>query len=314
MTRRDTGQVSLLGYVGGTGLVEKRIEEFIERHRPRWVYVFFSAGKDSSALLAAAARCCRDRVVAVFNHIVGQTHALNAQAALRVARALGLEVRRLAPRGPGELQAALAREPPRPGQLLYLVVRSYSGGLDYWRAVAENGFPAPTERWGGGVRWCCREYKEKWWSLLPFNGTYDGKMARYLAVGVKRSDSEFRRRRWSGTTVRVYRTRGGVDVALAPLADLSDADVWALLRRYGIHGIVAEQYRAMGHSPNCTLCPLMGRAALERTVAALPAPYLEHVAETLEAIRGRYKQGSFSAKRIDEWLRVIRAELERRGD
>lgn len=307
-------QQSLLGYITRLNtVVENRIRNFIDEYRPKWIYVFFSAGKDSSAVLAAAAACCKDRTVAVFNHIVGQTHSLNVTAALTVARRLGFAIRRLAPRSPDELKLMLTREPPQPGEMIYILARSYRFGLDYWTAVSRWGFPAPAERWGRGVRWCCSEFKEKWWHVLPANGVYHGKPAKYLVVGIKRSDSSYRRRKWSGTMVKVFMS-SPIDVALAPLADLTDNDVWMLLKHYGIYDIVHRQYEIMGHSPNCVLCPLMGKRALQRTVEQLPTTYLKRVLGVLAEVRGRYGGSTFSGRRIDEWVRVIRGELERRGE
>jgi len=305
VARQVPGQTSLLGYTNLASVVEDRIRRFIDEYRPRFIYVFFSGGKDSAAVLAAAASCCKDRVVAVFNHIVGQTHALNVQAALGVARKLGLQIRRIVPKSPEHLSLELARQPPRPGELLYLVVRSYRLGLDYWSAVKHWGFPAPAERFGKGVRWCCSEFKEKWWRDLPSNGLYEGKPAKYLLVGVKRSDSSYRRKKWKDSMVRVFRVSRGVDVALAPLADLSDADVWSLLRHYGVYDTVRKQYDVLGHSPNCLLCPLMNTEALRRSLTVLPCSYLASLRKTLSELRGRYSEGTFSFRVLGRWLSVL---------
>ncbi len=78
-------QISLLAYTNLHKIVEERIARFVEKHRARLVYVMFSAGKDSSAVLAAAMRAVPDRVVAVYNVIAGQTHAINTEAARKVA-------------------------------------------------------------------------------------------------------------------------------------------------------------------------------------------------------------------------------------
>lgn len=293
-------------------VVEDRIRSFLDNFRPRFVYVFFSAGKDSSAALAAAVNCCPDRVVAVFNHIVGQTHFLNSQAAINVAKELGLEIRRIVPRTPKELQEILFQEPPRPGELLYLVVRSSRYGLDYWSAVDKWGFPAPLERWRKGVRWCCAEYKKNWWKMLPPNGLYEAKPARYGIVGIKRSDSHYRSRRWKDF-VHVFYSGPPLDVQLAPLLDLEDGHVWLLLKQYGIYDNVHRQYEAMGHSPNCTLCPLMDAKSFKKTIKALPTGYLERLEGVLLRLRERYVEGTFSHDKINRWLTVIEEELRRRG-
>lgn len=304
--------MSLLAYTGLHRVVEKRIEGFIDEYKPRNVYVFFSGGKDSSAVLAAAANCCMDRVVAVYNHIVGQTHVLNVEAAMGVARKLGLEVVRVVPRSGDWLRAWFARNPPRPGQLLYIVARSYRYLLDFWSGVEKWGFPVAAERFGRGVRWCCGEFKEKWWRLLPANGTYNGRSARYGAVGMKRAVSPYRRKTWT-TMIRIYRSTSPLNITIAPLVDLSNEDVFALLRHYGIYDIVYKQYKLMGQSPNCVLCPFMGTNALRKTLQHLQTPHIQHVYNTLCRIAPRYRGKNYSNRMITRWLQILGEELKKRG-
>ena len=304
--------MSLLAYTGLHRRVEERIEGFIEEHRPRFIYVFFSGGKDSSAVLAAAASCCMDRIVVVYNHIVGQTHVLNVEAVMGVARRLGLEIVRVVPRDGEWLRSWFARNPPRPGQLIYIVARTYRYGLDFWSGVEKWGFPVAAERFGRGVRWCCGELKEKWWRRLPANGTYNGRPARYGAVGMKRADSPYRKRTWT-SMVRVYKSTSPVNVTLAPLYDLSDEDVFALLRHYGIYDIVYKQYKLMGQSPNCVLCPLMGFDKLKKTLKQLKTPHIQHVYNTLCRIYPRYRDKKYSNRMITRWLEILGEELNNRG-
>ena len=285
--------------------VEERVRRFIDEYRPRFVYVMFSGGKDSATALAAAMRVAPNRVVAVFSHIVGQTHHLNLQAALETAKHLGMRVRVLRPGSPGELRLALLREPPRPPELLVVVV-SYRHGLSYWDAVLRYGFPAPAERFGRGLRWCCSEFKEKWWHELPANTVYNGRPAKALIAGVKASDSPYRAKRWK-QPVNIFRAaQGQYRIALAPLYDLRDHHVWSLLRHYGLYETIHKQYEVFGHSPNCVLCPLMNMEAFEKTIRVLPKSYLKRVLDVLVKVRGRYRDGTFSATRLDKWIRMIR--------
>jgi len=301
-------QMSLLAYNRSlVKLVESRIERFVDEYKPRYIYVYFSGGKDSSAVLAASTNCCPEKVVAVYNHIVGQTHRLNVEAVIGVVKKLGLEIRRIVPRNPENLRITLLQDPPRPGQLLYLVVRSYRYGLPYWDAVKKWGFPVPSERARNGVRWCCSEYKEKWWYMLPPNGVHRGRTVKYNVVGIKRSDSPHRAKTWR-TMINIYDSKSMV--TLAPLYDLSDNDVWSLLRSYDLYDIVKKQYDVMGESPNCTLCPLMPLHILEKAVTKLPTSYLEMVRDTIEKYGVR---GSVSEYKVSKWIEIIDKELERRS-
>ena len=139
---------------------------------------------------------------------------------------------------------------------------------------------------------------------------YDSRPARFLAVGVRRSESPYRARLWAGKTWQVFENPDGVlDVALAPIIDLSDEDVWSLLRHYGVYDIVKQQYIVWGRAPNCALCPLMGKRPLRQAVSNLPGTQLRRVLQVLSDIRGRYHEGTFSAKKLDEWISVIEASL-----
>jgi 3'-phosphoadenosine 5'-phosphosulfate sulfotransferase (PAPS reductase)/FAD synthetase len=196
---------------------------------------------------------------------------------------------------------------------VYAVVADHRLGLPYWEAVARYGWPAPLERWGGGKRWCCAHFKANWLAERHPNGVYEGRPARFLAVGIRRQESHYRARLWAGRTWQVFENRDGtVDVALAPIVDLSEADVWALLSHYGLRDAVRPQYERWGRAPNCALCPLMGRSAVERAAERLPTGYLEAVARTLRRILPRYGGSTLARRRIEEWLKIIEAELGRR--
>ena len=310
--------VSLLDYMPGyvamiASKVEDRIRRFIDEYRPRFVYVMFSAGKDSSAVLAAAMRVAPEKVVAVYNVIAGQTHSINIGTALELAKRFGMRVRRIVPRSRQALRHELVANPPEPPELLVVVVISYRHGLSYWDAVLRYGWPAPAERFGKGIRWCCSEFKEKWWLELPPNGVFQGRPAKFIIVGVKAADSVTRRRRWEKSEVNVFGAGQALDVALAPLHDLTDDDVWHLLKHYGIYDIVHKQYEVFGHSPNCTLCPFMSYDALRKTLRQLPTQYIGRVLRIMEEVRPRYKEGTFSADRLDRWIEMFREELRRRA-
>ena len=63
---------------------------------------------------------------------------------------------------------------------------------------------------------------------------------------------------------------------------------------------------------NCTLCPLMNRGSFEKAIRNLPNGYLKRVLSVLKEIRGRYREGTFSARKLDEWIPLIEEELARR--
>ncbi len=247
--------------------VEKRIRNFWDRHGRPTLYVGFSGGKDSAAVLAAAVRAVgREAVVAWFWHIPGQTHRDNLAAARGVAERLGLGWRFIRVGEPRELQ----RVDPEPGTV-YQVLRA---GPPYWALLRLHGPPAPPPY----PRWCCKLYKEEplaW--LPPQKPPY-----RYIVTGVKRADSRARAKRWPQGCEREFRAPRGIrDLAIAPLCDLDDAQVWALLEHLGLRGIVEEQYRKWGRSPNCVLCPLASRAQLVRAARLLPHPYVQRFLDAL---------------------------------
>lgn len=96
-----------------------------------------------------------------------------------------------------------------------------------------------------------------------------------------------------------------VDYTLAPLCDLRDPQVWALLEYYGIRSIVARQYEKWGRSPNCVLCPLASKRQLQRAVRQLPTGFMKRYYEAL-----RDHHGSLSSR----LLRIIEEELVARGE
>ena len=297
-------------------VAEERVERFVEEYKPRWLYVDWSGGKDSTAVLAAAVSAAKDMVVATFLHIAGQTVHDNVRAVLGVARRLGLSVyvyRGL--RRPRDLYTAMLRDKPWESAPSLVYVVTTANGMDYWEATRRYGLEAPLERLGGGKRWAASMMKARWLAERPPNGSLRGRPAHLVVVGVKRADSPYRARLWRGTHVRVFgeRYQKVPDVALAPIADLTDAEVWRLLELYGLKGLVEHQYARWRRAPNCALCPLMGREEFLLAIRNLPTGYLRRVLAVLKEVRPRYREGTFTARRLDEWIPLIEEELGRRG-
>ena len=104
------------------------------------------------------------------------------------------------------------------------------------------------------------------------------------------------------------------DVALAPIADFTEPEVWRLLELYGLKELMEPQYTRWGRAPNCALCPLMSRDRFVKALGNLPTGYLKRVLSVLKEIRSRYREGTFSARKLDEWIPAIEEELRRRTD
>lgn len=173
------------------GQVEALILGFYERYRPPIVYVGFSGGKDSAAVLAAAARVGVP-FAAFFWHIPGQTVADNLQAAMKVARVLGLAWETITVRDPRELSKTVwpwdSNRLPEPGRVYHVIVAQ-----PYVHGLARYGPPPPPPYW----RWCCKLYKEEPLHNLPpvARDPETGRPARFIITGVKPSDSPARARR-----------------------------------------------------------------------------------------------------------------------
>ncbi len=308
-------QRSLLAYTGLHRIVEERIERFIERHRPRWIYVDWSGGKDSTAALLAAHKCCKDMVVATFLHLAGQTHVDNVRAVLELAKRLGMRIYRYTGlKRPEQLRAMILRDRPWESTPALIYAVTTANGMDYWEATRKYGFEAPLERFGKGKRWACAMMKSNWLTARPPNGYYEGKPARFTIVGIRRQESAYRARLWQGKIEQVFgeRYQREPDIVLAPLADLSEHDVWELLRHYGAYDTVRQQYERWRRAPNCVLCPLAGKQAVQQAISNLPSGYLERVLNVLSEVSSRYREDTFSRRRIDEWIAMIRHELARR--
>ena len=297
-------QRSLLEYIQTRNpwiVVEDRIRRFVRDYNARFVYVLFSGGKDSAAVLAAANSAVHDRMIVVYLHIVGNTHVDNVMAARSVAKRLGIDVVTIVARKE-TLTNDVRRIIDEHGAplMLHVIVRTYREGLDFWSAIEHYGMPVPLERSHRGVRWCSSEFKEKWIKQLPrFNGRL------LLISGVKASDSWHRSR-----TSRLVRRDGSV-VTLQPLVDMSDADVWSMLYHYGIADIVRKQYDVWGHAPNCMICPFMSIEKMKKSVRRMPTRLLQRILSSINKAKKKCK--SVSCELAEKMEMVIRAELERRG-
>ena len=298
-------------------LAALRVRRFVELYRPNWLYVDWSAGKDSSAALAAALRCCSGKVVATYLHLAGQTVLDNSSAALEAARRLGLRLYRYDNLCyPRQLREALeADEPWRDAPALLYVVTRAPRCLDYWEATRRYGLEAPMERTGRGKRWACYHMKTRWLAARPPNGSLGERPARFAVTGVRRGESHYRARLWCCRVAQVFgeRYQSAPDVVVAPVVDYTEDEVWEALREAGVYSVIHRQYERWRRAPNCALCPLMGTEALERAVSSLPTGYLERVMGVLVELRGRYREGTRTRRVVEEWLRVISGELLRRG-
>ena len=294
-----------------------RVKRFAELYNPRWLYVDWSGGKDSTAALLAVLECCPGKVVATFLHLAGQTIAANSSAVLAAARRLGLRVYRYDRLCyPREFREAIeADEPWRDAPSLVYVVTRAPGCTDYWSATLRYGLEVPVERAGRGKRWACYHMKTRWLAARPPNGVLRGRPARFVVTGVRRTESGYRARLWCCSSARVFgeRYQRVPDVAVAPVVDYSDEEVWEALRGSPVYGVIRSQYEGWRRAPNCALCPLMGREALEAAVARLPTGYLQRVLGVMEELSRRHREGTRSRDIVEEWRHVIKQELERRG-
>jgi len=300
-------------------VAEERIKQFINLYQPKWLYVMFSGGRDSAAVLAAARSVTSD-IVAVYLHIAGQTHRDNVVAAIEAAKRLDIDVVNLGVARRGSLRHKVMKAVEEHGTpvMLHIITVDYQRHVDYWTALKIYGFPAPRERWGGGKRWCCAHFKSDWMAELPPNASVNGRPVRALLVGIRREESNYRKKLWSDVgklPLRIFKARDGLDdYALAPILDMTTAEVDEMLRHYGIANIILRQYERWRRAPNCMLCPLMGKAECRLALQNMPTTYLQRVKQVLEELLPRYKDGTFSKNKIREWIEMIDEELARRAD
>lgn len=312
-------ETSLLAHLGGrrpSQVAVERVKDFLLEHRPRWLYVMYSGGKDSVAALYASLRAATDLgvpVAAVYIIVPGLTHGDNVGFVRRSWERLcpGCPIRVIRARVPGDVRWRIVDVDRH---TLFMIVGHGKRPL-FWDLVRIWGLPGPSERTGAGLRWCEPEHKGRWQRELPPNGRYGGRLARFLVVGVRRSESAYRARRWpSGSAVTTYEEGGVVDVALSPIYDMSSADAWSIVEEAGLRRELARLYRVWGNSPNCVVCPLrsdrLNRQALER----LPTPWLRLMLDSLLASRDRWKRGTFVREKTEKWIAIIQRVLEKRSE
>lgn len=307
--------MSLLLYAGMAFRGVERVRDALEKYRPGPVYIMFSGGKDSALATLFTAEVTDDFVM-VFLHIAGQSHRDNISAVYGFVNELkniyGLSVSsvRFVCKRPGDMRKNMyrvLRDYPRP-LLVHAIVTSHSLGLDYWNTLLRYGFPMPLERGGGGKRYCCSEFKSKWFDELPPNTR---RSERVLVSGVKKADSSYRKKLWSNYVMRFYKHTSHPDITIAPLVDYTDVEVMLLLKQYNIKSIL-RQYEKWHRSPNCVLCPLQGKHAFMLALKNLPCSYLKHVSSVLKELLPRYKSTTFSHKKIKEWMGLIQEEMKKR--
>ena len=289
--------------------VEGRIVRFAA-NAPR-LLVAWSGGKDSTAALLATYHCCREKLYASFIHLVGQTHALNVQTVLRVAKLLGMDIVYLDACGRRFRQPLASL--PRPPALIY--VRSH-GRLckGFWEEAKTRGWPAPMERTTKpGKRWCCTVFKSEPLEALASIGF------KWHIVGVKASDSHYRAKQLAGLSKEQPVKHYGSHINLYPIYDLSDGDIWSIIKHYDpdIYGAVKQQYDVFGYSPNCLVCPLQSKKNFQRTIKQMPTQWLERTRQVLLLLQKhsctKYP-GKWTCRDLTFRLEEIEKELAKRDN
>lgn len=292
--------------LGVGAIIRGRVEgirRFFYEHSPDYLYVLVSGGKDSAAVWGLAARA-RIPYVAVFIQIPGQTVADNIKAVEGVAERLGVraeetvvvrETEGIWPR----LSAAIARC-PKPCLLRVIPFTQY--GEDFWGAMLRYGFPAPLGRFGKGTRWCCGTFKHRVLNRLPYNGRRGGVPWRFGINGIKATDSPYRRKKYTSDVMTWEATK---DTYYFPLRTLTDDMVWRILKALKLDEIVSPQYEKWGRAPNCFFCPMLGKRAMAATAKAMTPQQRSFVVKHLRAVLPKYKEGTYSRRAIEEWLRVL---------
>ena len=290
------------------------VKRFVERFDPRRLYVFFSGGKDSAAALAAVAYAGDSvvkRTVVVYNELVGNTHPWNVEQAYRVLRRLGFGEPVVVESPPYERIPVAVLGGAR---VLHIRARSRMRE-DFWGAVMRWGIPVLRPSGKFGRRWCYNEFKEKHWRVLP----PERGNKRFVVVGVKATDSHWRRTRWLANNpearewVRVFEWRGGgrrvVDYAVSPILRLTTEQVWQLLGEAGLRGEL-RTYEACGDSLNCVFCPLRSLEKQRRVLECVAGSGEGRaiIARALEALMGleRAKPDSLTRRKAEEWLGLLR--------
>lgn len=307
-----------------------KVREFVARHEPWRLYVFFSAGKDSTAALAAVAYAGGSvvrRTVVVYNELVGNTAPPNVEQAYRILESLGFENIVVVESPPFKriTETVAIRDRERP-YVLHIRARNRHGE-DFWSSVERWGIPVqrPQRQEGKGgwyKRWCYLEFKERHWRALPPEAK-GRQLVRYIVVGVKAADSWIRRARWLRDNPaaqhweKVFTWRSGsteiTDIALSPILRFTTEQVWWLLEEAGLDRLL-ETYNVYGDSLNCLLCPFRGaekqrRVIMEAARTEWGRAMLMRAAETLERLT-RAKPGTVTREKAREWLAMIGEALQ----
>ena len=305
------------------------VRRFVEKYRPYRLYVFFSAGKDSTAALAATVYAGPEvvrRTVVVYNELVGNTAMINVETARRIAEKLGFE-NIVTVESPPYERITLAVWEHKPPFMLHIRARA-RGGESFWEAVEKWGPPVLISGERGYKRWCYSEFKARHWERLPPERR--GKeLYRFMVVGVKATDSHWRYSRWvkegkaGEEMVRRFRSEtyfgSVIDVALSPILYMSTEEVWQLLREAGLHGeLVAYEYYE--DSLNCIICPLRPEEKQVRIIQELvrrgqELEKLRRAYEAISRLRVLREEGkkTKTAQFARKWREMLKALEEARA-
>jgi len=265
----------------------ERVKKFVEKHRPRFIYAFYSGGKDSTVSTLAALRATKN-VIVIYTEVVGNTHQLNIELAREFAYEHGMNVYWIEAKNrvrfKHDVETTIQQIVDWNDMPAMIHIRA-------WGATHGDDFVSALARWGlprGYVRWCHHEFKGYWWSELPFTYAHH----RHIVVGVRASESSHLCLRWLDSEgEQRFDSRNGVDIALSPIYDFSDADIYAILRKH--YPRILEHYEEYGDSLNCVFCPLRSIEKQRRIVEKLRDVPWEEFAEAL-------RQWAKNRRNVDE--------------
>ncbi len=300
-------QSSLFSFMSNRiiSIVVRRIDEWA-KDKPAF-YVEFSGGKDSAAVLAALSRSkAREKAIIVYIHIAGNTHGLNMVQTYNIVsstipEALENKIVIIA-KTKNDVRRELFRHGLKPPMFIHIVSHSYGYGLDYLSTIEKLGIPVPNERFGKGIRWCCAEFKERWLAELPRIDKY-----RYIVVGVKAFDSHYRLKLWKQALndksfeKKFYARDGVVDIAFAPLLDLTNHEVMLLLLEAGLADKLVT-YKEYKDSLNCMFCPMKSKEKIQYIIKVMPKTYKEKLRKILY---NHKTNGKFTKQLIDKWINAL---------
>ncbi len=276
------------------------VRQFFHKYKPIRPYLFVSGGKDSVAVAAAVAYAgdsIKNKVIVVYNELMGNTHPRNVEQTYRILESLGYE------------QPHRVRS-PHYTNVRIAVLKGYKSihieafnrhGGDFWHGVRTWGIPVKLA--ASGTRWCYNEHKQKHWDALPH---VNGK--RYNIMGIKMADSKWRRIKWSNArdyareiTVRRKDIR---EIVFTPILRLTDNQVWLIIREAGLDKHL-ETYRQCGDSLNCVFCPFRRYEKQVNIIRCIGVddPIVRRAHETLHSMLEQTDQ--LTRLKAEEWLRAI---------